>query len=756
MYGSIEIRGARENNLRDVSLDIPRRRITVFTGVSGSGKSSIVFDTIGAEAQRQLNDSYSLFQASRLPRYGQPDVDSVTNLSTPIIVTQQRIGGNARSTVGTITDIYALLRLLFSRLGQPHAGYSNAFSFNDPEGMCLDCDGLGVRRALDHAKFFDLDRSLNEGPFKHAAFNANSWFTKLYAQSGRFDNDKKLSAYSKEEWQALLHGTGPKVRLGTGAGSVQSPYEGIEDKFNRLYIKRDTAELSEATREGADAFITSARCSTCDGARLNAKALACRIGGRNIAELSALEATDLIPALKELTASDVADSLVSRLIDRLEQLVGIGLGYLSLDRQTSTLSGGESQRVKLVRHLNSSLIEVLYVLDEPSIGLHPRDIHRLNTLLERLRDKGNTVLVVEHDLDVIGIADHVVDVGPRAGVQGGRVVFEGSVAELRRADTLTGRALREPIALKSRPREPRGVLPLRHVTRNNLRDLSVDIPRGVLTVVTGVAGSGKSSLVSGAFLEAYPDAVVIDQSAIGVSSRSTPATYCGVMDPIRELFARANKASPSLFSFNSKGACPTCQGLGVTYTDLAFLDPIKTVCATCQGKRFTDDVLKHRLRGKSISDVLALPIADARAFFEERSIAPGLIALCDVGLGYLTLGQSLSSLSGGERQRLKLASELGKKAQTYVLDEPTTGLHLTDVDKLVAIFERLVATDGTVVIIEHNLEVIARADWVIDLGPGAGRDGGRVVFQGTPASLIDADGSLTGEFLRKRLAAPAA
>jgi excinuclease UvrABC ATPase subunit len=752
MYGSIEIRGARENNLHDVSLDIPRRCITVFTGVSGSGKSSIVFDTIGAEAQRQLNDSYSLFQASRLPRYGQPDVDSIANLSTPIIVGQQRIGGNARSTVGTITDIYALLRLLFSRLGQPHAGYSNAFSFNDPEGMCPDCDGLGERRALDHAAFFDLDKSLNEGPFKHPAFAGSSWFVKLYTHSGRFDNDKKLADYSAEEWEDLLHGTGPKVRLGTGAGSVQSPYEGVADKFNRLYIKRDTTELSEATRESADAFITSARCATCNGARLNARALASRIGGRNIAELAALEATDLIPALRELVASNVADNLVGKLIERLEQLVGIGLGYLSLDRQTSTLSGGESQRVKLVRHLNSSLVEMLYVLDEPSIGLHPRDIHRLNALLQRLRDKGNTVLVVEHDLDVISIADHVVDVGPRAGAHGGRVVFEGSVAELRRADTPTGQALRQSLALKARTREPRGVFALRDVTHNNLCGLSVDVPKGVLAVVTGVAGSGKSSLISGAFLKANPDAVVIDQSAIGVSSRSTPATYCDVMDPIRELFAKANKASPSLFSFNSKGACPTCQGLGVTYTDLAFLDPIKTVCATCQGRRFTEAVLKLKLRGRSISEVLAMPISDARGFFGERSIAPGLAALCDVGLGYLTLGQSLSSLSGGERQRLKLATELGRRSQIYVLDEPTTGLHLTDVEKLVALFDRLVDSDSSVIIIEHNLEVIARADWVIDLGPGAGRDGGRVVFQGPPSDLLKAPGSLTGQFLAKRLA----
>jgi excinuclease UvrABC ATPase subunit len=751
MHDFIEIRGARENNLKNVSLDVPRGKITVFTGVSGSGKSSIVFDTIGAEAQRQLNDTFTLFQQSRLPRYGQPDVDSVANLSTPIVISQQRIGGNARSTVGTITDIYALLRLLFSRIGKPQAGYSNAFSFNDPEGMCQDCAGLGTRRTLDHDKFFDREKSLNEGPFRHGAFNQNSWFLKVYTLSGRFDNDKPLRDYSKSEWQELLHGKGPKVKLGEGAAAVNTSYEGVEDKFERLYIKRDTAELAESTREGAEQFITSRRCDTCGGRRLNAKALASKVEGRNIAELTALEARELVTFLRGLRG-DVAEGLAEKAVERLEQLVDIGLGYLSLDRQTSTLSGGESQRVKLVRHLNSSLVEAIYVLDEPSIGLHPSDVTRLNTILTRLRDKGNTVLVVEHDPDVIAIADRVVDVGPKAGVHGGKIVFEGSVAELARSGTLTGQAMAASFELNDAPRRGRGALSLRHVTRNNLNDVSVDVPKGVLTVVTGVAGSGKSSLVSGALLETHPDAVVIDQGAISVSSRSTPATYTGVMDAIRDAFAKANRANPSLFSFNSKGACQTCQGLGITYVDLAFLDPVKSVCETCRGKRFTDKVLSLKLRDKSIGDVLAMPVDQAREFFQEAAILPALTALAEVGLGYLTLGQSLSSLSGGERQRLKLATELGRSGQIYVLDEPTTGLHVSDVERLLGLFQRLVESQSTVVVIEHNLEVIARADWVIDLGPGAGSAGGKIVFEGTPTDLAKAERSVTGKFLASRAA----
>ncbi|MCW5695661.1 MAG: excinuclease ABC subunit UvrA [Bauldia sp.] len=752
MYGNIEIRGARENNLKEVSLDIPKRKITVFTGVSGSGKSSIVFDTIGAEAQRALNDTFTMFQRNFLPKYGQPHVDRIANLSTPIIIGQKRIGGNQRSTVGTITDIYSLLRLLYSRAGEPSAGYSDAYSFNLPAGMCPVCDGIGHKREVDLGKLLDMSKSLNEGAILHPQFKVDTWQWKMFALSGYFDNDKKLADYTPEEMNKLLRGKdGTKVKFGSGKEAINMTYEGLIDKFERLYLKRDTAELSESTRESAEAYITSVLCPQCHGARLNEKALASRIGGRNIAELSDMEATELAKALRAMTGP-VAEPLAAQAATRVDELVGIGLGYLTLSRETSTLSGGESQRIKMVRHLNSALVDVLFIFDEPSIGLHPSDVGRLNEMLVKLRDKGNTVLVVEHDPDVMAIADHVVDVGPKAGIHGGEIVYEGSFRGLKQADTLTGRALREVLPMKETPRRPAGSLPLKHVTRNNLRDVSVDIPAGVLTVVTGVAGSGKSSLISEEFLAAYPDAVVIDQAAIGASSRSTPATYTNVMDPIRDLFARTNKAQPALFSFNSKGACPTCHGLGVTYTDLAFLDPITTVCETCDGKRFTEKVLAMTVRGRSIADVLAMSVTKALDFFTEKAIVPTLQALDDVGLGYITLGQSVSSLSGGERQRLKLATELGAEAKTYVLDEPTTGLHMSDTARLIRLFDRLVDKGGSVIIIEHNLDVIARADWIIDLGPGAGREGGRIVFEGPPAELVQHPASLTGRYLGERLA----
>lgn len=743
---AIGIRGARENNLKNVDLDIPRNRIVAFTGVSGSGKSSLVFDTVGAEAQRQLNDTFTAFQRNRLPHYGRPDVDSITNLSTPIIISQKRIGGNTRSTVGTYTDAYALLRLLFSRVGEPYAGYSNAFSFNDSEGMCPKCEGIGTTRTLNEEEFFDLSKSLNEGPFRHGPFSKEGWYIKIYTQSGRFDNNKKLADYTKTEWGDLLHGSGRQVRVGFGANARNAPYEGVVDKFTRLYIRRDTSDLSEATRSNAARFVISSPCRACCGTRLNQRALECRINGYNIADLTALECQDLVGILRKVTGS-VGEQLAGDVIERVEQLIGIGLGYLSLDRETGSLSGGESQRIKMIRHLGSSLTEVIYVLDEPSIGLHPRDVDRLNMMLTRLRDKGNTVLVVEHDPEVIGIADHVIDVGPEAGRKGGRVLFEGSVRDLLKADTPTGRAMRAPLVIKEDVRPAAGVFSIREVTTNNLDNIDVDIPRGVMTVVTGVAGSGKSSLISGAFVRAFPGSTLIDQSAIGVSSRSIPATYTGIMDPIREAFAKATRSSASLFSFNSNGACPDCQGLGITYTDLAFLDPIKAMCETCRGKRFKASVLKKLLRGRSISDVLEMPLLDARKFFEDPDVAPTLDALIGVGLGYLSLGQPLSSLSGGELQRLKLSMKLGDEQGIYILDEPTTGLHRSDVCGLLNILDRLVDSGSTVIVIEHNLDVVANADWVIDMGPEAGRNGGKIVFQGPPLTLAREARTLTGKYL---------
>ena len=746
----IGVRGARENNLKNVDLDIPRNCIVAFTGVSGSGKSSLVFDTVGAEAQRQLNDTFTAFQRNRLPHYGRPDADSISNLSTPVIISQKRIGGNARSTVGTYTDAYALLRLLFSRVGEPYAGYSNAFSFNDPEGMCPACEGIGTARTLDQKEFVDLEKSLNEGPFRHGPFGKDGWYIKVYTQSGRFDNDKKLKDYTKDEWDDLFYGSGYKVRVGSGATARNAPYEGVIDKFTRLYIRRDTSDLSEATRSSAARFIISSPCRACGGTRLNQRALGCRINGYNIAEMTALECQDLVEVLRKVSGS-VGAQLAADVIERLEQLIGIGLGYLSLDRETGSLSGGESQRIKMVRHLGSSLVEVIYVLDEPSIGLHPRDVDRLNRMLKRLRDKGNTVLVVEHEPETMAIADHVVDLGPRAGTAGGEVVFEGTVEGLRAADTLTGRHLDDRAKVKDAVRTSTGVLEVRGAGTHNLRNVDVDIPLGVLVVVTGVAGSGKSSLIHGSV--AGRDGVVsVDQGAIRGSRRSNPATYTGLLDPIRKAFAKANGVKPALFSANSEGACPTCNGAGVIYTDLGLMAGVATTCEQCGGKRFDSSVLEYHLGGKDISEVLAMPVAEAEEFFRVGDgripAAHKIVArLADVGLGYLTLGQPLTTLSGGERQRIKLATNMGGDGGVYILDEPTTGLHLADVENLLGLLDRLVEAGKSVIVIEHHQAVMAHADWIIDLGPGAGHDGGKVVFEGTPADLVSARSTLTGEHL---------
>ncbi|WP_157249500.1 ATP-binding cassette domain-containing protein [Nonomuraea typhae] len=734
MRETITIVGAREHNLKDVSLEIPKNQITVFTGVSGSGKSSIVFDTIAVEAQRQLYGTFSWFIRNQLPKYERPHADSISGLTTPVIVDQKPVSGNARSTVGTMTDIMPMIRGLFSReSGLP----VNLFSFNDPKGMCPECDGIGrsVQPILE--LMVDRDKSLNEGAILLPGYKVGGAAWQVYGKHERLDPDKPVKDYSPKEEHEFLHGTG-KVSVG---GMFNMTYEGLLDNFVRTKLKRET---SEKTREQIRPFITEGVCTLCRGARLSPEALAPRVNGKNIAEYAAMQITDLIEHLGGL-GNPLADG--ARVA--LERVAGIGLGYLSLDRATATLSGGEGQRLKLVKHLGSTLIGVTYIFDEPSTGLHPRDVGRLNTLLAALRDQGNTVLVVEHDPDVIAVADHVVDVGPGAGAHGGTIVFQGTVEELRAADTRTGAGLRATGTLKERVRTPDGKLPIEGASLHNLKNVSVSIPTGVLTAVTGVAGSGKSSLIADVFMTTYPESIFVDQSAIGASTRSTPATYIGVMDTVRSLFAKANGVPPGLFSFNSDGACEECQGRGVIITEVAYMDPVTTHCDTCDGRRFKEAVLAHRLRGKSIADVLEMPAEEAVDFFTEKAVRPKLQGLIDVGLEYLSLGQSLSSLSGGERQRIKLATQLQRTGGVYVLDEPTTGLHMSDVGTLLALMNRLVDQGNTVVVIEHNLDVIMHADWIVDLGPDGGKDGGEIVFEGTPADLLAFPGSLTGEALRR-------
>ena len=748
----IEIRGARENNLRDVSLRIPKRKITLFTGVSGSGKSSIVFDTIAAEAQRQLFENFSMFVRNFLPKIPAPAAEAIENLNMAVIVDQKRLGGGSHSTVGTATDINPLLRLMFSRIGKPHVGASNQFSFNDPQGMCPECNGLGRKLGVKADSFLDLSKSLSEGAVQVPVFA--KWENTMYASSGFFDVKKKLKDFTKEEMDLLLYSPPRKFKASFAGNEMNATYMGIIEKFTRNYIKRDLKTLSERTQKAVEPYLTMGPCSLCKGARLSQAALKCKIDGWNIAELTAMEIEALLPVVKSIKGSAAAP-IIESLVERLTHVVDIGLGYLSLDRPTDTLSGGESQRIKMVKHLGSSLVEVLYIFDEPSVGLHPRDVHRLGQLLRALRDKGNTVLVVEHDPDVIKIADHVVDVGPHAGSRGGTVVFEGTYEKLLKSKTLTGEFLEHKLPLKEKPREGKGSLPIKHAKANNLKNVSVEIPKGVLTVVTGVAGSGKSSLIHQVFVPSTPGVVVIDQSAVGTSSRSTPATYTGVMDDLRKELADANGVDAGLFSFNSKGACETCNGLGVIYTDLAFLEGVKTPCETCQGARFKEEVLQHKLEGRTISEYLALTVAEALSVLESGKSAKKraqllrkLHALRDVGLDYLTLGQPLNTLSGGECQRIKLATELHKSGSVYVLDEPTTGLHMSDIALLMKLIDRLVDEGNTAVVIEHNLDVVRSADWIIDLGPDGGSKGGQIVFEGTPKQLLASRKSLTGAALR--------
>lgn len=742
----IVISAARENNLKNVSLRIPKRKITIFTGVSGSGKSSIVFDTIAAESTRLLNENFSMFVRNFLPRYPQPDADAIENLSMAVIVDQKRLGGGSHSTMGTITDISPILRLLFSRVGQPYVGQANMFSFNDPQGMCPECNGIGRKLGVDLSKALDMSKSLNEGAIMLPDYSVNGWDWNMIVQTGDFDLDKKLNDYSDDELDQLLYAKARKVKMDFAGKATNITVEGVIEKFTNKYIKQDVKTKSERTQKAVAPYISEGPCSSCRGARLSQAALSCRINGLNIAEMSSMEVGQLIRVIREIDNA-IAAPMVKSLTERLQHLVDIGLDYLTLDRETDTLSGGESQRVKMVKHLSGSLVDVTYIFDEPSVGLHPRDVHRLNELLQKLRDKGNTVIVVEHDPDVIKVADHIVDVGPHAGSRGGTIVYEGNFEGLLEAGTLTGTHMKRPLQLKRDCRQPSGKLSIQDAKLHNLQNVSLDIPTGVLTVVTGVAGSGKSTLINEIFLSHHPDAIVIDQSAVGVSTRSNPATYTGIMDDVRKAFASANKVSQGLFSFNSKGACDNCQGLGVVYTDLAFLENVKLPCEVCGGRRFKEEVLEYQLNGKSIAEVLEMTVEQALEFFELKEVVRKLQAMSDVGLNYITLGQPLSTLSGGECQRIKLASELHKKGSIYVMDEPTTGLHMSDIGDLLGIMNRLVDAGNTVIVIEHNIDVISQADWIIDMGPDGGSRGGQVVFEGTPSKIIHAEQSITGRYL---------
>ncbi|MFG2132458.1 ATP-binding cassette domain-containing protein [Streptomyces sp. NPDC048751] len=768
----IRVHGARVNNLKDVSVEIPKRRLTVFTGVSGSGKSSLVFDTVAAESQRLINETYSAFVQGFMPTLARPEVDVLDGLTTAIIVDQERMGANGRSTVGTVTDTNAMLRILFSRMGKPHIGPPNAYSFNVPSvkasgaitverggrtkaekatfnrlgGMCPRCEGMGAVTDFDLSALYDDSLSLNEGALTIPGYSMEGWYGRIYRGCGFFDPDKPIRRFTKRELHDLLHKEPTKIKV----DGINLTYEGLIPKIQKSFLSKDVDALQPHVRAFVERAVTFSTCPECDGTRLSAEARASKIDGKNIADVCSLQISDLADWVRGLDDPSVAP-LLTALAHTLDSFVEIGLGYLSLDRPSGTLSGGEAQRTKMIRHLGSSLTDVTYVFDEPTIGLHPHDIQRMNGLLLQLRDKGNTVLVVEHKPEAITIADHVVDLGPRAGAEGGEVVFEGTVEGLRGSGTLTGRHLDDRAVLKPSVREPSGVLEVRGADANNLRDVAVDIPLGTLVVVTGVAGSGKSSLIHGS-VSGRDGVVSVDQTAIRGSRRSNPATYTGLLDPIRKAFAKANGVKPALFSANSEGACPACNGAGVVYTDLAMMAGVATTCEACEGKRFQASVLDHHLGGRDISEVLAMSVTEAEEFFgagEARTPAAHKILdrLADVGLGYLTLGQPLTTLSGGERQRLKLATHMGEKGGVYVLDEPTTGLHLADVEQLLGLLDRLVDSGKSVIVIEHHQAVMAHADWIIDLGPGAGHDGGRVVFEGTPADLVAARSTLTGEHL---------
>ena len=777
-HDTIRVQGARENNLKDVSVELPKRRLTVFTGVSGSGKSSLVFSTIAAESQRMINETYSAFVQGFMPSLARPDVDVLEGLTTAILVDQERMGANARSTVGTVTDANAMLRILFSRLGQPHIGSPQAFSFNIPSvqgsgsitvakagggttiqrdfsqlgGMCPRCEGMGTVSDIDLAQIYDPSKSLAGGAITVPGYTADGWAVRMYAESGFFDPAKPIRDFTEQELHDLLYREPTKVKV----SGINLTYEGLIPKVQKSMLSKDVDALQPHIRAFVERAVTFTACPECGGTRLNEGARSSKIAGVSIADACAMQITDLAEWVASLDDPSVAP-LLANLRRLLDSFVDIGLGYLSLDRASGTLSGGEAQRTKMIRHLGSSLTDVTYVFDEPTVGLHPHDIARMNTLLRQLRDKGNTVLVVEHKPEAIAIADHVVDLGPGAGTAGGEVVFEGTVEGLRASGTLTGRHLDDRAALKPTVREPSGAIEVRGADANNLQHVDVDVPLGVLVVVTGVAGSGKSSLIHGS-VAGREGVVAIDQGGIRGSRRSNPATYTGLLEPIRKAFAKANGVKPALFSANSEGACPNCNGAGVIYTDLGPMAGVSSTCEVCEGKRFDASVLEYHLGGRDISEVLAMSVEEAEAFFgsgEARLPAAHAILqrLADVGLGYLTIGQPLTTLSGGERQRLKLATHMAEQGGVYILDEPTTGLHLADVEKLLGLLDRLVDSGKSVIVIEHHQAVMAHADWIIDLGPGAGHDGGRIVFEGRPADLVAARSTLTGQHLADYVAA---
>jgi excinuclease UvrABC ATPase subunit len=747
---TINIYGARQNNLKNISLKIPKHEIVVFTGVSGSGKSSLVFETIGAEAQRQINETQDSFVRNRLQHFGVADVDKIENLNVPVIINQKPLTGNIRSTVATITDIYANLRLLFSRMGEPFVGYSNVFSFNHPNGMCPQCEGIGLEQTIDIYKILDLDKSLNEeGAINFPTYQPTAWRWTRYADSGYFDLDKKLKDYSEKEWDLFLYAPQHKPLNPTSKWKKTALYEGLVTRFERNFLKGEAQERNRY-RNKLEEIITTKECSLCKGQRLNQKSLSCKINGKNIAECTALSVSMLLEFI-ETIKSEKFETVLHEIINKLSNLNLVGLSYLNLNRVSNTLSGGESQRIKMVKHLGNSLVDLLYIFDEPSIGLHPKDLDNIIKIIQKIRDKGNSVLLVEHDPDLIRTADHVIDMGPLSGINGGQIIYQGTFAELKNSSGLTGQFFRRPNVYKKTPRMSSQWISIKNAHLFNLKNIDVDIPKNCLTVITGVAGSGKSTLISKVLPQQYPETKVIDQSAITASIRSNLLTYLDLLDPIRQLFAKANKVSAKLFSFNSEGACPQCKGSGMERIELAFLDDVEMTCDLCHGSGYDPEVLKYLYKGKNIAEILKMTVTEASNFFEDHNLQQQFNSLVSLGLDYIAIGQRLNTFSGGERQRLKLSKELNETDNIFVLDEPSTGLHPSDTEKLISLLNNLVEKGNTIIVIEHNLDIISQADWIIDIGPLAGDKGGELVFSGTVSGLLSAEKSLTGHYLKKYL-----